>query len=115
MENIKWIVCQLLSCWYLDLNFLDSLIWAYDIDLDIEEIQMNFWRVDNLNIFIFEAYEEIKDMFLENNKKDIEALWFNPDDFEAWKDYEIFTNYLDSHLRFTHEAINNMYEDWRRH
>jgi len=114
MENLQWIACELLSCWYLDLHFLDELIWAYDIDLDIEELQMIYWKIDNINILIYEAYEQVKNMFIEDNEEAINVLWFSTNDFEAWREYEIFTNYLDSHLWFNDEELDNLYEDWRK-
>jgi hypothetical protein len=38
--------------------------------------------VDNINILIYEAYTQIKEMFLKDNKSKIEALGFKVEDFE---------------------------------
>jgi len=115
MKNLNSIVSQILNCGYLDVDFLDNLIWAYDIDLDIEEIRLNYGKVDNINILIYEAYEQIKDMFFEENKEAIEALWWDIGAAEEWVDYTIFTNYLDSRLWFTDEKLDTMYQNWRRY
>lgn len=114
MENISWIACDLLSCWYLDLKFLDELLWAYDIELDIEEIKAVFWKID-INVLIYEVFEQVKNMFLDDNEEAIKKLWYDIYDFENWSDYEIYTNYLDSHLRFTDEKLDAMYQEWRKH
>ena len=68
-----------------------------------------------INILIYEAYEEIKNMFIEENEEKIQALWFDTEDFEAWREYDIFTNYLDSHLRFNDESLEEIYQNWRKH
>lgn len=115
MKNLNPVLSDLLSCWYLDLQFLDELLWAYCIDLDIEELNLRFWKVDNINILIYEAYEQIKNMFIEENEIVILALWFDTEDFEEWNEYEIFTNYLDSHLRFNDESLEELYQNWRKH
>ena len=115
MKNLNSIISQLLSCGYLDVDFLDNLIWAYDIDLDIEELRSIYDEIDNINILIYSTYEQIKDMFFEENKEAIEALWFDIGAAEEWEDYTIFTNYLDSHLWFMDEKLDEMYQNWRRH
>lgn len=114
MSNINYIACQLLNCWYLDIQLLDELLEAYDLDLDIEEVSINYWKIDNVNILIYEAYNEIKNMCLEENEEQIKSLWYSVEDFEEWRDYEIFTNYIDSHLRFNDEKMEAIYENWRK-
>jgi hypothetical protein len=51
-------------------------------------------------------------MFLKENQKDIEALGFKIEDFEEWRDFEIFTNYMDSHLWFNNSEIEEMFQKW---
>jgi hypothetical protein len=58
----------------LDLKFLDTLIRIYDIELDFDEILFFREKLDNINIFIFEAYLKIKDKFMEENKEEIKCL-----------------------------------------
>jgi hypothetical protein len=38
--------------------------------------------VDNINILIYEAYAQIKEIFLKENQKEIKALGFKIEDFE---------------------------------
>jgi hypothetical protein len=103
-----------MKCWYLDLEFLNELIEKYNIDLDFEDTLLTYWYTNikdlNINIFIYETLEKIKNMFLEDNKENIEDLWFNIYNL----DYEIFTNYLDSHLWFNDNEIDNLYQNWRK-
>ena len=103
------LLCDLLDCWYLDINFLDSLLNTYEIDLDIEDIRANFWKID-LNILIYETFEIIKNMFIEDNKDEIESLWIDTNDI----DYQIYTNYIDSHLWFNNSDISELYENWEK-
>ncbi len=107
------IVSQILECWYLDVDFLENLIEEFDIDLDIENIKKEFWMV-NLNLLVYKVYDEVKNRFLEEYKEEIEAITGesleNVWDFE---DYEIFTNYLDSHLWFNNEEIEDLFQLWR--
>jgi len=107
------IISQILECWYLDVEFLDNLIDEFDIDLDIDNIKQEFWMV-NLNLLVYKVYDEVKNRFLEEYKQEVEAITGesleNVWDFE---DYEIFTNYLDSHLWFNNEEIENLFQVWR--
>jgi hypothetical protein len=115
MKNINSITCQLLNCWYLDVEFLDNLLDEYNIDIDIDDIKISYWEVNDINIIIYEAYSQIKEMFLSENQEEIKSLGYNIEDFEAWKDFEIYTNYLDSHLWFNNPDIDNIYQNWGKH
>lgn len=103
------LLCDLLDCGSLDINFLDDLLDTYNISLDIEDIKANFWKID-VNILIYESFEQIKNQFLEDNNEEIEKLWFNI--YEL--DYQIYTNYMDSHIWFNDEKIDNLYQEWRK-
>lgn len=114
MENTNTILSQVLHCWYLDLKFLDELIESYNLDLDIEDILLNYWYTNiqdlNINIFIYESFEQIKNQFIEENQEKIEKLGFDIYEIE----YEIYTNYMDSHIWFNDEKIDNLYQEWRK-
>lgn len=103
------LLSDILECWYLDINFLNDLLDTYNIELDIDDIKSNFWKID-VNILIYSAFEIIKNQFIEENQEKIESLWF--DIYEL--DYEIFTNYMDSHLWFNDNKIDNLFQDWRK-
>lgn len=113
MRNINSIACQLLNCWYLDIEFLDNLIEAYHFDID--DIMVTYEKIDNINMLIYEAYQQIKNRFLEENEEAIKSLWFTKEDIEDNEEYTIFTNYLDSHLRFNIPEIDEIYQNWRKH
>lgn len=103
------LLCDILECWYLDINFLNDLLDTYQIELDIDDIKANFWKID-VNILIYSAFEQVKNQFIEENKEEIENLWF--DIYEL--DYEIYTNYMDSHLWFNNNKIDDLYQKWRK-
>ena len=103
------ILCDLLECWSLDINFLDNLLWEYNIELDIDDIKSNFWKID-INILIYETFEIIKNQFIDENQEEIEKLWFDIYNL----DYEIYTNYMDSHLWFNDNQIDDLYQKWRK-
>ena len=107
------IVSQILECWFLDVDFLENLIEEFDIDLDIENIKQEFWKI-NLNLLVYKVYDEVKNKFLKENKEKIETiLWESLENVWDFEDYEIFTNYLDSHLWFNNEEIENLFQEWR--
>lgn len=103
------LLCDILECWYLDINFLNDLLDTYNIELDIDEIRSNFWKID-VNILIYETFEQIKNQFIEENQEKIEELWF--DIYEL--DYQIYTNYMDSHLWFNDNQIDDLFQEWRK-
>lgn len=114
MKNIISLLNQLLNCWYLDVKFLNDLIEKYNLDLDIQNIIMNYWYTNiqdlNINIFIYESFEQIKNQFINEYQERIEELWYNIHNIE----YEIYTNYLDSHLWFNNQEIDNLFQEWKK-
>ena len=103
------LLCDLLDCWSLDINFLDELLNEYEIDLDIDDIKANFWKID-INTLIYSSLESIKDMFIEDNKEEIQNLLF----YVYELDYQIYTNYIDSHLWFDNQKIDDLFQEWRK-
>lgn len=94
-----------LWAWYLDVKFLVELIDKYTLDVDVisENIEFNFWKEfkSNINYFIYEALNEIASKFIESNK---ELFEIENDEFE------IYTNYFDSHIYFTSEIVQSEFE-----
>lgn len=103
------LLCDLLDCGYLDVNFLDNLLDTYNISLDIDDIRANFWKID-INILIYSTFEVVKDMFINDNKEELETLWIDINNI----DYQIYTNYIDSHLWFNEIEIDNLFQEWRK-
>jgi hypothetical protein len=97
----------------MDIKFLDDLIETHHLDIDIDEIEMTYWKVDDINIVIYEAYHQIKDIFLKENEETITSLWFSIEDIKENEEYTIFTNFFDSHLRFKVSQIDEIYQNWR--
>jgi hypothetical protein len=109
----NYIVSQILDCWFLDVEFLDNLIDEFDVDLDIEEIKKEFWLI-NLNLLVYKVYDEVKNRFLTDYKQEVEEItWNSLENVWDFEDYEIFTNYLDSHLWFNNEKIEDLFQLWR--
>lgn len=109
----NFLCSQLLGCWYLDVDFLEKLIEDFDIDLDIECIKKEFWNI-NINILIYQVYDEIKNNFLKENEEKIKTiLWDSLENISDFEDYEIFTNCIDSHLWFNNYDIQDLFETRR--
>jgi len=107
---------QLLNCWYSDVMFLINISNNNNIELDIEDIRNNYWNID-INILIYETIRIISENFINEYKSQIHmVLWLwdhdNLENYRSYNDlYEIYTNYIDSHLWFKNELIQKMYEN----
>ena len=102
----------MLECGCLDLDYLTELCDKNNIDLDIECIKSEYWST-NINILIYEALRQIAERFISENQGEISnILWISDlEEYTAENDlYEIFTNYMDSHLRFKNEKIQELFE-----
>ena len=96
---------NLLGAWYLDLKFLVDLLEEHNIEFDdvIESIECNFWKDVKLeiNLIIYEVLSTIAHKFIFENS---ELFEIENDEFE------IYTNYMDSHIYFTSEKVQNEFE-----
>jgi len=94
-----------LWAWYLDVKFLVELIEEHNLDVDdiAENIEFNFWAEfkTNINYFIYETLSQIANKFIESN---LELFEYESDEFE------IYTNYIDSHIWFTSEIVQSEFE-----
>lgn len=96
---------NLLGAWYLDLKFLVDLLEEHNIEFDdvMESIECNFWKDVKLeiNLIIYEVLSTIAYKFISENS---ELFEIENDEFE------IYTNYMDSHIYFTSEKVQNEFE-----
>lgn len=96
---------NLLGAWYLDLEFLVNLLEEYKIDIDeiMESIECNYGKdyVAEFNTIVYEVFNKIATDFIAEHEELFED---NSDEFE------IFTNYLDSHLRFESDVVQEQFE-----
>ena len=96
---------NLLWAWYLDVEFLVNLIEEQELDFDeiYENVEMNFWKEydRNINYFIYEALSQVAYKFIDSHK----GLFKLESD-----EFEIYTNYMDSHMRFVSEAVQAEFE-----
>lgn len=94
-----------LWAWYLDVKFLVELIEKYELDVDdiSENIEFNFWKEfkADINYFIYEALTQIVSKFIEENSELFET---------ESNEYEIYTNFFDSHIYFTSEIVQSEFE-----
>ena len=97
---------NLLWAWYLDVKFLIDIIEEHNLDFDdiYENVESNFWEnfTNNINYFIYEALNQIANKFIDDN-----SYLFKSEDE---KEFEIYTNYIDSHVSFTNEKIQSEFE-----
>ena len=107
-ENILGdITRNLLGAWYLDLKFLVELLDEHNIDFDdiMESIECNFWtdfKID-INTIIYEVLYTIASNFITEN---YELFTKYSDEFE------IFVNYMDSHISFKDEEVHKKFESF---
>lgn len=96
---------NLLGAWYLDVKFLIDTIEEHELDFDdiYENVEMNFWKEVsyNINYYINEVLNQIAVKFIASNAKLFEA---ESDEFE------IYTNYMDSHIYFNSETVQSKFE-----
>lgn len=105
-ENIlSDITRNLLGAWYLDVKFLVDLLNEHNIDFDdiMDSIECNFWKDVKLeiNLIIYEVLSTIAYKFISDNS----SLFENETD-----EFEIYTNYMDSHIYFTSEKAQSEFE-----
>ena len=105
-ENVLTdITKNLLGAWYLDLKFLTDLIYEHNIDFDdiMDSIECNFWKDYKLdiNIIIYEVLSTIAYKFISDNSSLFE---------DENEEFEIYTNYIDSHIYFNSEKIQDKFE-----
>jgi hypothetical protein len=116
MESKTSLLCQILDCWYLDINFLMDLCDNNEIDIDVDDIKSNYWDI-NINLMIYESIRQIAEKFIEEYREEISIildLWdyWNLDEYISYHDlYEIYTNYMDSHLWFSNDKIQELFEN----
>lgn len=96
-----------LWAWYLDLKFLVELIEKYNLDVDdiSENIEFNFWKEfkADINYFIYEALTQVASKFIESSPELFE--------YES-NEFEIYTNFMDSHIYFTSEIVQSEFENF---
>ena len=96
---------NLLKAWYLDVQFLVNLIDEHKLDFDeiYENVEINSWKdiQFDINYYIYEALSQIAYKFINSNKK----LFKKESD-----EFEIYTNYLDSHIWFTSQKVQYKFE-----
>lgn len=93
--------------WYLDVKFLLDRVEEHSLELSeiIENVEFNFWKenISNINYLIHETLNQIANNFINSNKE----LFENESD-----EFEIYTNYLDSHVWFRSENVQLEFENF---
>ena len=116
METKINLLCGLLDCGYLDITFLTDLANNNHIEIDIEDLKANYWEL-NINCIIYDVITQIAEQFIHDNHDEIEKildLWefWNLNTYLYSHDiYEIYTNFMDSHLWFNDEKIQELFEN----
>ena len=109
METWINLLCNILDWWYLDVKYLVDLYEKNNIEIDIENIRAEYGEI-NINILIHKILREIAETFIENNRDEIEEI-IDIIDIISWNDiYNIYTNCIDSHLRFDNEKVQELFE-----
>lgn len=104
-EILLDITTNILDGWYLDLEYLTNTIEEYKLSVDeiIESVEQDFWKeyTTQINYLIYVALTMVAQKFIEENEKLFE---------DKSKEFEIFTNYLDSHVYFEDEEVQSEFE-----
>jgi len=106
MKNFyKSAFADLTNCWFLDVEYLFNLIQKHDLDFSkiVDNVKMNFWEkfICDINYLIYEALYFIACKFIDTNKN----LFKDESD-----EFEIYTNFLDSHIYFKSSKVNKEFE-----
>ena len=105
-ENIlTGVASNILGAWYLDLKFLVDLLEEYSLDFYevLDSVDCNYWKDMKLdiNMLIYEVLSTIAYKFISENS----SLFEDEND-----EFEIYTNYMDSHIYFTSEKVQDKFE-----
>ncbi|HIP11155.1 MAG TPA: hypothetical protein EYG73_00415 [Arcobacter sp.] len=91
----------------MDVDYLVNLLDRFHLDFYevMDEVEMNFGADGKVefNTIIYEVLNSIAHKFLEEHKEMFESK-------EA--EFEIYTNYMDSHIYFTDEFIQSEFEGY---
>jgi len=112
MDTKTYLLCELLRCGCLDVYYLSDLCDKNDIELDIECIRQEYWKI-NINILIYNVLYQIAEEFIAENQEEICNILEITDlnEYISNNDlYETFINCIDSHLRFKDEEIQALFE-----
>lgn len=109
-------IANLLECWVLDVSFLFQILWTCEINniyIDTQDVIANYGGL-HVNYFIYEWLHQLAESFLKSSKTQIEEL-LNIWDLDRYSEdqgiYDIFTNYIDSHIWFRNELIQWLFEN----
>ncbi len=116
--NSNWFISELLECGTLDVEYLERVFETCNvnyIEIDVQEVLSSYGSM-HINNFISECCYKLAEWFLKTHQSQIEEL-LNISDFERYREenydeiYEIYVNYLDSHIWFKNDKIQSLYEN----
>ena len=114
-DTAIYLLTQILNWGYSDVDFLLKLCENNGLELDIEDITMTYWKAD-INILIYDAIQQVAYKFFSEYQQQIEQL-LNIGNLDLYMSeneiYEIYVNYLDSHLWIKHEKVQALFESSR--
>ena len=116
METKTSLLCDLLECGSLDINYLTDLLDNNNIEIDLQDLKSNYWEL-NINWIIYDVMTQIAERFIEDNREAIEKIldlweyWNLYDFMNSHEIYEIYTNYIDSHIWFNDEKIQTLFKN----
>jgi hypothetical protein len=111
IELLISIIADLLDCGYLDVEFILRLLNNW-VNIDKQELINNYWNA-TAQIIIYDLIFQIAEKFIEENESEIKAILnvLDLDEYRSYNElYEIYTNYIDSHLWFKDEKIQALFE-----
>lgn len=114
-ETVSNLMCELLDCWSMDIEYLSNLLDRNDIKINLRDLKDNHWEL-NINIIIYDVFTQIAKHFISENEigiKQVYGIWKHEDVNEYLRSneiYTIYTNCIDSHLWFHDDDIQESFE-----
>lgn len=109
MNKKDELLCKILKCKELDLDFVINLYEKYSINFN-EYIIRNIVNDDkqNINWLIYDILNIIVSKFKKKYEKRIYILnWYK----DKYLDYEIYSNYFDSYIKFKNNEIQELFDN----
>lgn len=112
VEILIGIISELLKCGYSDTEYILDLIIKSWLDFNSQELNDNYWSI-NASIIIYDYIFKIAENFIAEKEAEIKSI-LNIWDLEEYRNYndlyEIYVNYIDSHLWFKDQRIQDLFD-----
>lgn len=113
LDVLRNLLYQFLRCWYIELDFLANLIYKYWIEINIDEIEWELWRID-INTLIYWVFNQILTKFFDQYKLKIEEILEIDDLYSHMSENDLYELYIDHHcsnINFYDTRLDNLFSN----